>query len=450
MADSDKPKDTRQDFEVVSDPPAVDAPATPPKPAAAATSSPAPRVAAPGDPDERILPPGLGTLLQRSLQSDLSAVEALSDEVEALEGRARPITHEAAVRYVVWRRSHLWMGVVVGVIACLGGLIKFIETVGMEIPQPGNGIEIRISPLYFLIYFVLQMSPAILVVAMFLAARKWASPEKTRRLVAWGTLAAIVVPISTFLLPLGSLISVGDPLSRFTPEQITQFKQGAFMLLSLFAGLTAFMLALPRILAIMPAFARAAVTLKTLTPGRSLPGVAAVLGGLIGAGFTIALFVQFIQIVGSVLFAVAVVLFVASPAATGWMARRLIPPMDQATVIAEGRRLRMTALGLQTAAFILGIVALAEKKFNGMHWIGVGGDDVMFGILDMIPMIAGYWLMKTGYMIVATDLGIEAMQRAGVLSKGYVETAAWKAEGPRVQALADALAVDVHEAPSKE
>ena len=107
----------------------------------------------------------------------------------------------------------------------------------------------------------------------------------------------------------------------------------------------------------------------------------------------------------------------------------------------------MTALAFQSAAFLLAFIALSQKKFGGAHWVGFGGDDVMFGVLDMIPLLANYWLMKTGYMIVATDLGIEAMQRAGVLSKSYVETDAWQAEGPRVEALAEALAVGKTETP---
>lgn len=349
-----------------------------------------------------------GLLFRRATTWDLTGVEPTEDEQERLPAGLSP----SVGRYLVWRRSMIYLGCAAGVVTAIFALIAMIgEISDASEMQHGSGVMTLLS----LITFGAKMT---LIAILFMAFGRWTDAPWTRRRIRIGWAIALLTPLGVALVPL-SAIMLGGAEAR---------QVGVKDLLGLVAGMVMFIHALPALLSLFPGMLRAGMTLKTAFPGRGL-------GPIVGASLT-PVYVIFLlvvltpvqQLVSSFLFFVGLALFAAGPLAYGRKAVPLLQPMSPEEASEGVGKVRVAMRWFQIPGLFLILVALLSKKlFGGSAVVGFDQNSII-GFWKLVDLLSSFVVMVSTYTIVASDGLIQAMHESERRSDAIRANAAWQAD----------------------
>lgn len=344
----------------------------------------------------------------RTLRSDFQRVGAGSAERAALGAASPPIVLPRTQDLCAWRASVLRVAFVVlataFVVSFVGFCIEFFDAESVE----GMDARIILVP-----GFVELLAHAYLLLQMVRALRAWTQPTLSTRVVRRGWFVAMLVPLLVLLVPWYRLVYLGTPPSEVVGNSQTQEGLRALIggelvrLLLLVAVITK---ALPALLSIFPGIYRAGLSLKTLLPSGGLGPLVAAAAGPINALYIVVILVIVQSIVSSWALPFVGLLLLGAPLLTGTHCAQIVRPLDAAAAsraVARVRRISGTCVGLGLLGMIL---LLSEAKlFGNAQLLGWGGDNVLLGALDLIPLglrLAGMLLV---FSIVAADALVRGM-----------------------------------------
>ena len=234
--------------------PAAQAPA--PAAGAPATVSPVPVPAAPVHAAPVSVPApqgsGPGLHLRRAFNWNLRALPVEPGEEATLI--ANGVDEADARRYLVWRRSVLFVVVIPTLIAAA---LKTVGTVtGGFDGLSGVGILVGLAellPLY------------LIALTAWLAAKCWDQHRRSRTVLLRGWLVAFLTPLLLALIPVGWRIDT----STISASEMANFNMSAGLL----GAMLVYVTLMPAVLSLIPGVLRACLRIKALIPEAILPGL---------------------------------------------------------------------------------------------------------------------------------------------------------------------------------
>jgi hypothetical protein len=334
----------------------------------------------------------MGALLQqigmRAVSWNLDAIAVLPGEKAELN--AANVTGETAQRYLVWRRSLLW---VVLVPTALTAILNTISSIVNEC-KIFNAFGILVEVGFMLTWFAL---PAAVVVA----ALSWSNARLSQRIVSLGYAVSFVLPLLMTLLPNMWFL---DVKGGGGPDSFGAALVGAMGLFALFK-------VLPILLSLVPGIMRASLRLKTLLPESLLPGLFLVAVAPIGSIVFLATVFTLNQMSDNFVVMVAVFVLMLAPLLFAVSAGTMILPLSSPAQRQAMTKWQFIYLGAQGGAALLVviymIIVMASDK---------GGPPV-FGFLRVYVDFLGRSLYTTvaasQLLLWASMSGTRKLQEAG-------------------------------------
>ena len=193
-----------------------------------------------------------GLHLRRAFNWNLRELPVEPDEDTALI--ANGVDEANARRYLVWRRSVLFVVVIPTLVAAV---LKTIGTItGGFDGLSGVGILVGLAellPLY------------LIALTAWLAAKCWDQHRRSRTVLMRGWLVAFLTPLLLALIPVGWRIDT----SSLSVSDMAQFNMGA----SLLGAMLVYVTLMPAVLSLIPGVLRACLRIKALIPEAVLPGL---------------------------------------------------------------------------------------------------------------------------------------------------------------------------------
>ncbi|MCC6625307.1 MAG: hypothetical protein IT385_28930 [Deltaproteobacteria bacterium] len=350
-------------------------------------------------------------LFKRAFRTDLDPIQLLPDEhvpieVERVHGDSEPLR-----RVLLWRRAALLVALLFQIPPTFVSMIKTFIALGEQ--GGANDLEgVLILPLF---------ANIALIVAMFVAYKRWDRWVRSRKILYWAWVIAFVGPFLLWLIPLRAVQGGGGQ------AVLVGFVAGLFVIIDL--G--------PKVLALIPALMRSAIVTKTVLPQSQTPGWIMLLAAPFYLMLLYMLLLTPYQLAGGSFFAPALILLMASPVFMWRAGKQLARPSDLESVTASVRSLRVTTL----------ITNALGGLFLFIGLIDVFGELKAFGPLDtilpLIQMVANVFLLS----IVGLDLMLPTLARNHLAQKSPEHAEAWVALESELDAIA--AATDVEPPPSE-
>ena len=278
----------------------------------------------------------------RAVRCDFTRMEARPFEKEELESHSPPVTDPLAQNYSAWRRSVLLLAAGILTLHCilLMGAYKDAEELireqsrpaleemmqAQQVPQRdmyGNvtmvgqtmsqadidkAINTQLDQsvklygednlaVFDIVNIILILSTVAGAVLIGMAAKRWTNVRRSAELTRYGFLAMFLTPIALNLIPLSSFLDFSHLKSSefsalqtsigMTAEQQIKFMETSF---GTMLAISLLLYTAPKIIAIFAGAIRSAITIKTLIPESSTPGIAITTLGPLYAIFLVVAF----------------------------------------------------------------------------------------------------------------------------------------------------------------
>ena len=319
----------------------------------------------------------------RGVRADLARQQLFDPEVRQLEGK---IEGQAALQYVCWRRSAIWIALAALAIALLFGLISFAESLGrsdddmwsqmfgeqvesalrdqglsderikrqlgeakkatLPIARDLNSIDSSLGTLLFL-------GTVGAVAFLALAGLRWDHVEASRKALRFALLSALGVPLACALVPWNMMVDT-DALkgaAGASADAIDQIKVGTGLLVAV----ALFTKVGPAVIGLCAGVIRGAMTLKTLLPESFLPGWTVLAFAPVYAVLMITVIVLVHQMQGNIVLLAGVAALIASPMSYVLMGDQILAPMSGEEASSKIRTSRSRA----TTFYLIGSTAIA-------------------------------------------------------------------------------------------
>lgn len=247
--------------------------------------------------------------IDRAIKSDFTRVEALPSERDVLERATAPVRDVLTQNYAAWRRSVLWLSAALLVIHCVALLVNYrgseeimresfrpFVKQGMEAQtfqepteqQIDLGLDAAIQAMgsgnievLDAIKWVLILATLIGAALVFRAARQWFDVAVSRDWTRYGFLVMFLAPIVLCLIPMSSFLDFSHIDSQdfnqgLAQAAIDQQKEQFEQMFRMAIATTLLLFTVPKIIALFAGAIRSAITVKTLVPESTTPGVAIV------------------------------------------------------------------------------------------------------------------------------------------------------------------------------
>lgn len=233
-----------------------------------------------------------GLHVKRAFNWNLLSLPVEPDEEATL--LANGVDEEDARRYLVWRRSVLF---VVVIPTLLAAMLKTFGAVsdGFE-GLSGTGILVGLAellPLY------------VIALTAWLAAKCWDQHRRSRTVLMRGWLVAFLAPLLLALIPVGWRIDT----SSLSVTDMAQFNMGA----SLLGAMVVYFTLMPAVLSLIPGVLRACLRIKALIPEAILPGLFLVAATPLYIFLFLVIFTTINQAAGNLLLIAGVLALVGAP-----------------------------------------------------------------------------------------------------------------------------------------
>jgi hypothetical protein len=275
-----------------------------------------------------------GLHLKRAFNWNLQAIPVEPDEEAKL--LANGVDEPDAQRYLVWRRSVLFVVVLPTLLAAILKTISLMT--GGFAGWSGTGILIMLAelvPLY------------VIAVTAWFAAKCWDQHRRSRTVLTRGWLVAFLTPLLLALIPFGWRVDT----STLSITDMAQFNTGA----SLLGALLVYVTLMPAVLSLIPGVLRACLRIKALIPEAILPGLFLVAATPLYIFLFLVIFTTINQAAGNLVLILGVIALVGAPmlyiANARTFTRPLRTPEDVAR-IGSVQKLVLTIMSLGVALIV--------------------------------------------------------------------------------------------------
>ncbi|HYD13350.1 MAG TPA: hypothetical protein VEC11_10930 [Allosphingosinicella sp.] len=255
-----------------------------------------------------------GLHIKRAFNWNLRSLPVEADEEGVLI--ANGVDEADARRYLVWRRSVLFVVVIPAIIAAL------LKTIGMVTQGfegiSGTGILIAIAEL---------MPLYIIALTAWLAAKCWDQHRRSRSVLMRGWLIAFLAPLLLALIPFGWRVDT----SSLSGNQLAQMN----IVASLAGAAVAYVTLMPAVLSLIPGVLRACLRIKALIPEAILPGLFLIAATPLYVFLFLVIFTTINQVIGDVLLILGVLALVGAPMFYMLNARSFTRPLRTEEEIAK-------------------------------------------------------------------------------------------------------------------
>jgi hypothetical protein len=328
--------------------PAAPAPAPSPAPAAPAAVPAAPQQAAAqpvyAAPVAHAAPPQqpgkAGLHVKRAFNWNLQTLPVEPDEESLL--LANGVDEVDARRYLVWRRSVLFVVVIPTLIAAvlktIGGLSDGFE--GLS----GIGILVGLAellPLY------------VIALTAWLAAKCWDQHRRSRTVLMRGWMVAFLTPLLLALIP----FTWRADYSQINPMQAGQLTN----VLSIGGAMLVYVTLMPAVLSLIPGVLRACLRIKALIPEAILPGLFLVAATPLYIFLFLVIFTTINQVAGNFMLILGVIALVGAPMLYLFNGRTFTRPLrtdEEVAKIGSVQTLVLLIMGL-------GVTLIVAYAFTG-------------------------------------------------------------------------------------
>jgi hypothetical protein len=318
--------------------------------------------------------------VRRAFRLRIEPDEVLPSEVAACELAQPPITDKNLVAFLAWRRSVLF--VVVAMLVPLS-VMRLVDAMRGEMPGALRmvGVLPALAEAFFCGWCIYQL-------------RFWTQWRQQRRAIFLGWLVFMATPFVVFLYPLSSAFPGSD-------------EPGASLGIGLVVGMVAMLSLAPKAISLMPGLVRAALVSKMLFPGSAGPGWLIVLAAPIYALFAFTILVVPYQITGSGWFVIGMAGLIVAQFVLAKAGFTLAQPVNEATAIAQVRRVRSTYLIAVIASGVCLTIAIGSllKTFE-------------LSYLTVITMVLSFEANVLILTMIGTDTVITNLDRARTLTTG--------------------------------
>jgi hypothetical protein len=313
------------------------------QPVAPAVAAPAPAAPAPAPetqvhsaPNAYAAPRGnkAGLHLKRAFNWNLRTIPVESDEEAAL--LANGVDEEDARRYLVWRRSVLFVVVIPTLLAAV------LKTVGVLTGGfqglSGTGILIGLGelvPLY------------VIALTAWFAAKCWDRHQRSRTVLLRGWLVAFLTPLLLALIPFAWRVD----MSQVSVTDMAQFNLGA----SLIGAMLVYVTLMPAVLSLIPGVLRACLRIKALIPEAILPGLFLVAATPFYIFLFLVIFTTINQAAGNIVLILGVIALVGAPMLYMLNGRTFTRPLrtqEEVAKIGSVQNLVLTIMGVGVALIV--------------------------------------------------------------------------------------------------
>lgn len=350
----------------------------------------------------------------RGVRADLARQQLFDPEVRQLEGK---IEGQAALQYVCWRRSAIWIALAALAIALVFGLISFVEALGRtdedlyrqfseaQIEQAEKSMKERglssekiaeairkdvekgaplirdLNTIGSSLETLLFLATAGAVAFLAMAGLRWDHIESSRKALRFALLSALGVPLACSLVPWNMMVDaerlegLGQRL-----QDVEQFRTATGLLVAM----TLFTKVGPAVIGMCAGVIRGAMTLKTLLPESFLPGWTVLAFAPVYAVLMITVIVLVHQMQGDLVLLLGVGALIASPMSYVLMGEGILAPMsgeEASSKIQEGRK-------RATGFYLLGAVLISIWMFESTDLGVVDAISFLFSAIGTALLIS--------------------------------------------------------------
>ena len=318
----------------------------------------------------------------RILMSNFTVDTVLPDESAALDKAAAPVKARAAQNYAAWRRAMLWFS---GVGLAAGLCVDIVD----EVKNTFSGPMLPILRGILIGLFALKITTPTLLIR---AALRWTDIRASRKDARRAVFLTFIVPLLLFVVPVVGLSSPEElrNLGLDSAQQLLSFRS--------VLGLSAMIFLLPHFFGLFPGIIRACMTLRTLVPESTLPGIIA---ALILPLFTMLLLIALVVVaqVGSALLFLGFVGMLCLPVLLLWNIRILLKPMDGAAMNAQIGPLRKRAAIAWDIGLVLILVEVVNFVQSHQLWDKISAFKITAFACDLLGIIILVTLAGTDFLL---------------------------------------------------
>lgn len=365
---------------------------------------------------------------------DFARIQARPQEREALAASPAGLTDPLVQDYLAWRRSMVWVALVLSVAGIVDSAVDFFGT------ETGGETGVTGFAAFFML--LILSSRVWLGVALTRSALGWADPRGGRGRLRLGWAVALFVPVFLVQLPLADLViempAAGEAGGEAIPG-LPGVSQQAVMrtLMGVLFGVQGFVMALPGLTSLFPGAMRAGLLLKTLLPGRSMGAVVSLTLGPIYALLLLVLMTFLQQAASSALFFFGALLLFAGPLLTFRSVWSVVPPLTSADLAPRMARVRLLGRMATWGGLSLLLLGLFTTKVFGHRLLGVG--DGIIGLGDLLSFAAWFLAMLTAYTVVSADGLLQTMRLADDVRQASLASAQFASDGQVLERLERAV-----------
>ncbi|MCU0862314.1 MAG: hypothetical protein MUC36_00860 [Planctomycetes bacterium] len=390
-------------------------------------------------------------LLRRAMRSDFQREHATDQERAELAAQTPPTADPLAQDYVAWRRAVLWIaGIVLVLAACIAVAehkttaqqVAQAQMAAMRAQAAAEGQELPTGDLARLTTeiaegfgkqnleildglgdFLLFLKIAVATLVM-IAAVHWRSIRRSRNLVRWAWLTALVLPLLVSVYPWAQSLDFSHLNQQNMFGQVVDTGKVVKQQIGLALAATLMSTLLPKLIALFPGIIRSSMVLKTLLPEAAAPGWLTVVFAPFLAGFLLLVLSFLSQSQGSWVLLAAMLSLCAAPVIYVRRAADLVRPHTAEEVGAVVGSIRRLAGATNTIGYGL------------LIWYVLDFDELSWTTAIHLLLEAGGGILMT--MVVISDITIALLafsQRQGALFQGSGLRAAYE---HRLQALSGA------------
>jgi hypothetical protein len=381
-------------------------------------------------------------LLRRAIRSDFQREHATDQERAELAAQTPPTSDPLAQDYVAWRRAVLWIaGIVLVLGACIALLehkttaeqVAYAQMAALKAQAAAEGQELPTGDLAQLTAevanqfgknnleildglgdFLLSVKLAVAILVM-VAAVQWRRIRRSRNLVRWAWLTALVLPLLVSVYPWAQSLDFSHLNQENLFGQVVDTGKVVKQQIGLALAATLMSTLLPKLIALFPGIMRSSMALKTLLPEAAAPGWLTVVFAPFLAGFLLLVLSFLSQSQGSWVLLAAMLSLCAAPVIYVRRAAELVRPHtaeEVGDVVGRIRRLAAT-----TNAIGIGLLVWYLFDFDELSWTTA---------IHMLLEAGGGILMT---MVAISDITIALLafsQRQGAMFQGSGLRAAYE------------------------
>lgn len=285
--------------------------------------------------------------------------------------------------YALWRRGVLWIAS--GFSGAAGTF--FIMQLLYERDSSPN-----LTAFGIVVQYSLPIISLLLAGIAAAAAETFERLAQSMRLVIWGGLMALLVPIVIMFSP-------SDWLVEFPNQQLQTVAEYRLQrtMVSMVIGINFYLAIMPLVLSLLPAASRGCQRIKLFFPTAMVPGWGMVTGIPLFVLLTLATIVLIYHVIGNFLLLVSLALWIGAPLFFLSRFYHLIRPLTSLEDVATLVRTQYLVFGLTWLGIILFIIYLFTAKFGDKYLIGLHETTSWIRPWDM--QIHSRWMEYVGRLL---------------------------------------------------